>query len=223
MTFQKHDDGVALPAFNVDTTSMPDGVDRRAFLMRSAVAGAVAVISGCSDGQTQAAASAPPPTRPPLPSTPLADRLNVVQKAKGPVMTTVDEFYKVGPGRSSSHTIGSRRITYDFYQRCTKLPADQLSNATARKVHLFGTLSATAKGHGTERAALAGIIGKEPATFDPLFLDELRDKPDQVFTVTLGGVDLDTAVTATALTAKQMHSKYKETSQGGLAVSLVLC
>ena len=82
-------------------------------------------------------------------------------------MTTIDEFYKVGPGPSSSHTIGPMRITYDFYQRCTKLPADQLAKATALKVHLFGSLSATGKGHGTERAALAGIIGKEPATVDP--------------------------------------------------------
>jgi L-serine dehydratase len=39
-------------------------------------------------------------------------------------------------------------------------------------VHLFGSLSATGKGHGTERAALAGLIGKEPATIDPAFLDE---------------------------------------------------
>ena len=101
-------------------------------------------------------------------------------------MTTIEEFYKVGPGPSSSHTIGPMRITYDFYQRCTKLPADQLSKVTGMKVHLFGSLSATGKGHGTERAALAGIIGKEPATVDPLFLDSLVDKPDQVFPVKLG-------------------------------------
>src|SRR5262249_20725662 len=112
--------------------------------------------------------------------------LNVVKKQKGPVMTTLDEFYKVGPGPSSSHTIGPMRITYDFYQRCTKLPADKLAQATALKVHLFGSLSATGKGHGTERAALAGLVGKEPATVDPAFLDSLRDKPDQSFPVTLG-------------------------------------
>jgi L-serine dehydratase len=53
-------------------------------------------------------------------------------------------------------------------------------------VHLFGSLSATGKGHGTERAALAGIIGKEPATIDPAFLDELAAKPDQTFPVKLG-------------------------------------
>jgi L-serine dehydratase len=61
-------------------------------------------------------------------------------------------------------------------------------------VHLFGSLSATGKGHGTERAALAGIIGKEPATIDPLFLDELRDKPDQVFPVKLGEKAFDVSL-----------------------------
>jgi L-serine dehydratase len=78
------------------------------------------------------------------------------------------------------------RITYDFYQRAAKLPADKLAKATALKVHLFGSLSATGKGHGTERASLAGLVGKEPATVDPLFLDSLRDKPDQTFEVKLG-------------------------------------
>jgi L-serine dehydratase len=36
-------------------------------------------------------------------------------------------------------------------------------------------------------------------------------------------VDFDTTVSAMALTAKEMNSKYKETSEGGLAVSVVLC
>ena len=36
-------------------------------------------------------------------------------------------------------------------------------------------------------------------------------------------VDFDSTVDAMALTAKEMNSKYKETSEGGLAVSLVLC
>jgi L-serine deaminase len=36
-------------------------------------------------------------------------------------------------------------------------------------------------------------------------------------------VDFDTTVNAMALTAKEMNSKYQETSEGGIAVSLVLC
>jgi L-serine dehydratase len=36
-------------------------------------------------------------------------------------------------------------------------------------------------------------------------------------------VDLDATITAMAQTAKEMNSKYKETSEAGLAVSVVLC
>jgi L-serine dehydratase len=163
---------------------IPDGVDRRAFLMRSTLIGATAVMTGCGvstekRAEKAAAASPPPPPQ-------LSADLNVVKEQKGPVMTTLDEFYKVGPGPSSSHTIGPMRITYDFYQRCTKLAGDQLAKSTALKVYLYGSLSATGKGHGTERAALAGLVGKEPATVDPAFLDGLRDRPNQSFPVTLG-------------------------------------
>ena len=161
---------------------------RRDFLMRSAVVGAAAVMTGrtvlAHERTEKAVASIP--QLPQKSAPPLAADLNVVKKGQGPVMTTLEEFYKVGPGPSSSHTIGPMRITYDFYQRATKLPADKLAKATALKVNLFGSLSATGKGHGTERAALAGLIGKEPATVDPLFLDSLRDKPDQSFDVKLG-------------------------------------
>ena len=65
------------------------------------------------------------------------------------------------------------------------------AKATALKVHLFGSLSATGKGHGTERASLAGLVGKEPATVDPAFLDSLRDQPDQSFPVKLGPKTVD--------------------------------
>jgi L-serine dehydratase len=162
---------------------VPAGVDRRTFLMRNALIGATAVLTGRSVS-AQDRADRLKDGYPPTPA--LSPALNVVKEQKGPVMTTLDEFYKVGPGPSSSHTIGPMRITYDFYQRCTKLPEDQLAKASAFEVHLFGSLSATGKGHGTERASLAGLVGNEPATVDPLFLDSLRDKPDQSFDVKLG-------------------------------------
>lgn len=150
--------------------------------MRSALIGATAVMTGhqvSAQERTERSTGFPPTPQ-------LSPDLDVVKQQKGPVMTLLDEFYKVGPGPSSSHTIGPMRITYDFYQRCTKLPADQLAKATAFEVHLYGSLSATGKGHGTERASLAGLVGKEPATVDPAFLDSLRDRPDQSFPVTLG-------------------------------------
>jgi L-serine dehydratase len=165
--------------------TIPDGIDRRTFLMRHAVIGAAAVMTGGGLTGEARARRAVQEAGKPKPQQASAD-LDVVKKGKGPVMTLADEFYKVGPGPSSSHTIGPMRITYDFYQRCTKLPADQLAKATGLKVHLFGSLSATGKGHGTERAALAGVLGKEPATVDPLFLDEMKEKPAQTYPVKVG-------------------------------------
>jgi len=128
----------------------------------------------------------------PAPAAPaLSPDLAVVQTSKGPVMTTLEEFYKMGPGPSSSHTMGPMRITYDFFQRVSKLPEDQLQRATGLKVHLFGSLSATGKGHGTDRASLAGLLGKAPATCPPQFLDGLAANPDQAYKVTLGPKTLD--------------------------------
>jgi L-serine dehydratase len=167
-------------------TDVPEGVDRRAFLMRSATIAAAAVMTGCTVEQKAEAVGTTPPPKARFLSMQISEDLNVVKKSKGPVMTTLEEFYKVGPGPSSSHTIGPMRITYDFYNRCIKLPADQLSKVTGMKVHLYGSLSATGKGHGTERAALAGIIGKEPATVEPAFLDGLVANPNQSFPVKFG-------------------------------------
>jgi L-serine dehydratase len=162
-------------------------VDRRAFLMRSAVIGAAAVMVGATWTPEARAQQAQKEAAKPKPGgTKMSPDLDVVKRSKGPVMTVLEEFYKVGPGPSSSHTIGPMRITYDFYKRCAGLPTDQLAQATGLKVHLYGSLSATGKGHGTERASLAGLLGKEPATVDPLFLDEMKAKPEQTYPVKLG-------------------------------------
>jgi L-serine dehydratase len=179
--------------FEADDDAAPGDLsnfDRRAFLMRSAVLASAAVITGRTlTPQAKAAAAAQA-----QPTTNLSPKLDIVRQAKLPIKTTVEEFYKVGPGPSSSHTIGPMRITYDFYQRCTKLPADKLAQATALKVHLFGSLSSTGKGHGTERASLAGLVGKEPATVEPAFLDGLAANPKQTFPVKLGDKTLNVSL-----------------------------
>ncbi len=184
-----NDDGLfQTPA---EESAVPAGVDRRSFFMRNAVIGAAAAMTGTAwtpearAAQAAKEAAQPKPQPKGLGAT-LSPDLDVVKKSKGPVMTVADEFYKVGPGPSSSHTIGPMRITYDFYQRCAKLPAADLAKATGLKVHLYGSLSATGKGHGTERASLAGLLGKEPATVDPLFLDAMIAKPNEAYPVKLG-------------------------------------
>ena len=175
-----------------DLEEVPPGIDRRSFLMRSVVISAASLMTGRAlTPEARAATAAAAPSKP---QCQLSPSLYVVKEAKGPVMTTVEEFYKVGPGPSSSHTIGPMRITYDFYQRCAKLPKEKLDEATALKVNLFGSLSSTGKGHGTERAALAGLVGKEPATVEPAFLDGLAANPDQSFPVKLGDKTIDVSL-----------------------------
>jgi L-serine dehydratase len=150
-------------------------------------ASAFVLLAGCGGKKaTEQASNAPTPGGPPL-----SPDLEVVKESKGPIMTTLEEFYKMGPGPSSSHTMGPMRITYDFFQRVSKLPDDQLKKATALKVHLFGSLSATGKGHGTDRASLAGLLGKSPASCPPEFLDGLAANPDEKHKVTLGPTTLE--------------------------------
>ena len=152
----------------------------------AASAGALLVGCGKSAKPTEAAVTKPDTLAPAL-----SPDLAVVKNSKGPIMTTLSEFYKMGPGPSSSHTMGPMRITYDFFQRISKLPEDKLKQATGLKVHLFGSLSATGKGHGTDRASLAGLLGKSPAECPPQFLDELAANPDKSYKLTIGPKTLE--------------------------------
>ncbi|QIP16435.1 L-serine ammonia-lyase [Spirosoma aureum] len=103
-----------------------------------------------------------------------------------PITTSVFDLFKVGPGPSSSHTIGPMKAAFDFRQRLTDLQTDLQQQADAIHVHLYGSLSATGKGHGTDRAVVAGLLGWQPETTDPdKLLDLLRD-PAQVYAIPVG-------------------------------------
>ena len=58
-------------------------------------------------------------------------------------MKSIREIYKIGKGPSSSHTMGP--------ERAAKLFKEKNPNADAFKVILYGSLSATGVGHGTDR------------------------------------------------------------------------
>jgi len=195
----------------------PRLVSRRDLGRAALAVSASAILGGCSSQPQQPAAekTASTPAAPP-PASNVAQDLNVVQKSKGPIMTVLEEFYKMGPGPSSSHTMGPMRITYDFFQRVSKLPEDQLKRATALKVHLFGSLSATGKGHGTDRASLAGLLGKAPATCPPEFLDGLATNPDQVHKVTIGPLSLNLTLKDIVFDAPKGNFPHPNTMTGKL-------
>ena len=66
-------------------------------------------------------------------------------------MKSIKDIYKIGKGPSSSHTIGPAKAM--------KLFADENPDAESYEVILYGSLSDTGKGHGTD-IAIAGVAGK---------------------------------------------------------------
>ena len=67
-------------------------------------------------------------------------------------MKSIREIYKIGKGPSSSHTMGPERAALLFLQRYPQ--------ATSFRVTLYGSLSKTGVGHGTDRV-LRDTLGEE--------------------------------------------------------------
>jgi L-serine dehydratase len=77
---------------------------------------------------------------------------------------SVFDLFKIGIGPSSSHTVGPMRAARLFAAR---LASDGLLERTVRvQAHLYGSLGATGKGHGSDKAVLLGLAGHEPDTVD---------------------------------------------------------
>jgi L-serine dehydratase len=87
------------------------------------------------------------------------------------------DLFKIGIGPSSSHTVGPMRAARMFALRVAH---DGLAVKTARvKAELYGSLGATGKGHGSDKAVLLGLAGHEPDSVDvdaiPALLQAMRD------------------------------------------------
>ena len=73
---------------------------------------------------------------------------------------SVFDLFKIGIGPSSSHTVGPMRAARLFALR---LQHDGVLARVARvQAELYGSLGATGKGHGTDKAVLLGLEGDEP-------------------------------------------------------------
>jgi L-serine dehydratase len=92
------------------------------------------------------------------------------------VAISVFDLFKIGIGPSSSHTVGPMRAARLFALR---LAHDGLLEHTVRvRSQLYGSLGATGKGHGSDKAVLLGLAGHEPDTVDvaaiPALLESMR-------------------------------------------------
>ncbi|MCO6060502.1 L-serine ammonia-lyase, partial [Pseudomonas sp. MOB-449] len=77
---------------------------------------------------------------------------------------SVFDLFKVGIGPSSSHTVGPMRAAARFAEG---LKQDQLlDRVTSVRAELHGSLGATGKGHGSDKAVLLGLEGEHPDRVD---------------------------------------------------------
>ncbi|MET3455257.1 MULTISPECIES: L-serine ammonia-lyase [Pseudomonas] len=78
---------------------------------------------------------------------------------------SVFDLFKIGIGPSSSHTVGPMRAAALFVEA---LKAKALLHDVRRvEVQLFGSLSATGIGHGSDNAVIMGLMGEWPDAIDP--------------------------------------------------------
>ena len=91
---------------------------------------------------------------------------------------SVFELFKIGIGPSSSHTVGPMRAALQFV---SGLETDGLLARTESvRAELYGSLGATGKGHGSDKAVLLGLQGEAPDLVDtsgvPAILDRIRSE-----------------------------------------------
>ncbi|HEX7911826.1 MAG TPA: L-serine ammonia-lyase [Paraburkholderia sp.] len=78
---------------------------------------------------------------------------------------SVFDLFKIGIGPSSSHTVGPMIAACRFVSHVED--ANLLGFVRSVKIELFGSLGATGKGHGTDKAVLLGLEGNLPDLIDP--------------------------------------------------------
>ncbi len=88
-------------------------------------------------------------------------------------MLSLFDLFKVGIGPSSSHTVGPMLAGLRFAEEL----AGSGASFSAIQVDLFGSLALTGKGHATDTAVLAGLMGLHPATVD---IDDMHHRLKRV-------------------------------------------
>ncbi|UUZ76982.1 L-serine ammonia-lyase [Polaromonas sp. P1(28)-13] len=75
------------------------------------------------------------------------------------------DLFKIGIGPSSSHTVGPMRAARLFAMALRQ--SGWLKAVHRVRCELYGSLGATGKGHGSDKAVLLGLEGEEPDHVDP--------------------------------------------------------
>ncbi len=92
-------------------------------------------------------------------------------------MISIFDMFKVGIGPSSSHTVGPMKAGKQF---ADELITQNLLHETDRiRAEVYGSLSLTGRGHGTDTAIIMGLAGYSPDNVDidliPKFIAEVKE------------------------------------------------
>jgi L-serine dehydratase len=107
---------------------------------------------------------------------------------------SVFDIFKIGIGPSSSHTIGPMRAAARFVERWLaetgdpgSSPGQALERVARVTVGLYGSLAATGRGHGTDKAVICGLEGHWPDRIDPDAIPPLLERVRASGRILLGG------------------------------------
>jgi L-serine dehydratase len=78
---------------------------------------------------------------------------------------SVFDLFTIGIGPSSSHTVGPMRAARRFVHRLAE--AGEIGAVHRLRCELYGSLSLTGRGHGTDKALVVGLEGDTPEAVDP--------------------------------------------------------
>lgn len=98
---------------------------------------------------------------------------------------SVFDIFKIGIGPSSSHTVGPMRAANLFITNLKK--QDKFVQVARVQIDLYGSLGATGKGHGSDKAVLLGLEGDEPETVDTGRVDQRMEAMISNKCLQLGG------------------------------------
>ena len=127
------------------------------------------------------------------------------------IMNLLDIIGPVMVGPSSSHTAGAVKIG----RVCHKLLAEKVVRAD---IFFHGSFLATGKGHGTDKAVVAGLLGMLP---DDTRIPDALDIADEQMALAgiTSAIPVDEVIDAMRRIGADMSDTLKETARGGLATT----
>jgi L-serine dehydratase len=96
---------------------------------------------------------------------------------------SIFDLFSIGIGPSSSHTVGPMRAAKTFVEKLDK--EHGLAKIHRIQITLYGSLSLTGKGHGTDKALILGLLGVKPEEAEPDEVPALMQQIQKTKKITL--------------------------------------